>query len=106
VRGGLVVLDHPFAMTNGRVLPEGALKLGIRPEYLALGQAGEPNTLPARVTRVQDIGTYVMVTCEAGEHRLKCRLAPEAAAPVAGDTVHLRVLGEHTCFYLDEALIP
>ncbi len=105
VRGGLVVLDHPFAMTNGRVLPEGALKLGIRPEYLALGQAGEPNTLPAHVTRVQDIGTYVMVTCEVGEHRLKCRLAPEATAPVAGDTVHLRVLGEHTCFYQDEALI-
>ncbi len=105
VRGGLVVLGQPLALTDGHVLPEGPLKLGIRPEYLALGQAGEPNTLPATVTRVQDIGTYVMVTCEAGEHRLKCRLAPEAAAPVAGDTVHLRVLGEHTCFYQDEALI-
>jgi len=105
VRGGLVVLGQPLALTDGHVLPEGPLKLGIRPEYLALGQAGEPNTLPATVTRVQDIGTYVMVTCEAGEHRLKCRLAPEAAAPVAGDTVHLRVLGEHTCFYKDEALI-
>ena len=105
VRGGLVVLDKPLALTNGRTLPEGPLKLGIRPEYLALGQAGEPNTVPAMVTRVQDIGTYVMVTLEAGEHRLKCRLAPEATAPVAGDTVHLRVLGEHTCFYQDEALI-
>jgi glycerol transport system ATP-binding protein len=105
VRGGLLVLDHPLALTNGQTLPEGPLKLGIRPEYLALGQAGEPNTLPATVTRVQDIGTYVMVTCEAGEHRLKCRLAPEAAAPAAGDTVHLRVLGRHTCFYQDEALI-
>jgi len=105
VRGGLVVMDHPLALTDGHVLPEGPLKLGIRPEYLALGQAGEPNTLPATVTRVQDIGTYVMVTCEAGEHRLKCRLAPEAAAPAVGETVHLRVLGEHTCFYQDEALI-
>lgn len=105
VRGGLVVLDHPLALTNGHVLPEGPLKLGIRPEYLALGQAGEPNTLPANVTRVQDIGTYVMVTCEVGEHRLKCRLAPEATAPVAGETVHLRVLDRHTCFYQDEVLV-
>lgn len=105
VRGGLVVLDHPLALTSGQVLPEGPLKLGIRPEYLALGQAGEPNTLPANVTRVQDIGTYVMVTCEVGEHRLKCRLAPEATAPVAGETVHLRVLDRHTCFYQDEVLV-
>ena len=105
VRGGLVVLDHPLANNRGRALPEGPLKLGIRPEYLALGQAGEPDTLPATVVRVQDIGTYVMVTCEAGEHRLKCRLTPEAALPAAGDTVHLRVLGQHTCFYQDEVLI-
>ena len=105
VRGGLMVLDHPLALSGSRVLPEGPLKLGIRPEYLALGQPGEPNTLPATVVRVQDIGTYVMVTCEAGEHRIKCRLAPEASAPVAGDTVHLRVLSEHTCLYQDEVLI-
>jgi glycerol transport system ATP-binding protein len=105
VRGGVVVLEHPLALTSGQVLPEGPIKLGIRPEYLALGQPGEPNTLPAKVSRVQDIGTYVMVTCEAGEHRLKCRLAPEAVLPVTGDTVHLRVLGQHTCFYQDEVLI-
>ncbi|MDM7942941.1 MAG: ABC transporter ATP-binding protein [Hydrogenophaga sp.] len=105
VRGGLVVLNQPLALTDGLVLPEGPLKLGIRPEYLALGHAGEPNTLPARVVRVQDIGTYLMVTCEAGTHPLKCRLAPEAAAPVVGETVHLRVLGEHTCFYQEEALV-
>ncbi|WP_439590008.1 ABC transporter ATP-binding protein [Hydrogenophaga sp.] len=105
VRGGLVVLDHPLALTRGHVLPEGPIKLGIRPEYLSLGEAGEPDTLPAKVTRVQDIGTYVMVTCEVGEHRLKCRLAPEAVLPAVGDTVHLRVLGQHTCFYQDEVLI-
>ena len=105
VRGGVVVLEHPLALTSGQVLPEGPIKLGIRPEYLALGQAGEPNTLPAKVSRVQDIGTYVMVTCEAGEHRLKCRLAPEVTAPMAGETVHLRLLGRHTCFYKDEVLV-
>ena len=105
VRGGLLVLEQPLALTAGQVLPEGELKLGIRPEYLELGAAGEVNTLPATVTRVQDIGTYVMVTCEAGGHRLKCRLAPEAAAPQAGETVHLRVLGQHTCFYRNEVLV-
>jgi glycerol transport system ATP-binding protein len=106
VRGGLVVLGHALANNRGRALPEGPLKLGIRPEYLALGEPGEPDTLPATVTRVQDIGTSVMLTCEVGEHRLKCRLAPQAAMPEVGERVQLRVLDRHTCFYQDEVLIP
>ncbi|WP_066267906.1 ABC transporter ATP-binding protein [Hydrogenophaga palleronii] len=105
LRGGLLVLDAPLALNGSRPLPEGELKLGIRPEYLALGHAGEANTVPATVTRVQDIGTYVMVSCEAGGHPLKCRLAPEAEAPLAGETVHLRLLGQHTCFYQNEVLV-
>ncbi|MDR7096870.1 ABC transporter ATP-binding protein [Hydrogenophaga laconesensis] len=105
VRGGLMVLGHPLANNRGRALPEGSLKLGIRPEYLTLGQAAEPDTLPATVVRVQDIGTSVMLTCEAGGHRLKCRLTPETTVPAVGEVVSLRVLDRHTCFYHDEVLI-
>ncbi len=104
--GQLDVLDRTLTLPDGRRLPQGPLTLGIRPEYLALGTAGEGTTVPAQVQRVQDIGTYLMVTCRIGEHALKCRMAPEAAAPAPGETVHLRVLGDHTCFYQNEALVP
>ena len=106
LRGGVTVLDQPLAITDGRQLPDGPLKLGIRPEYLEPGLPGEPGTLAARVARVQDVGTYLMVTCEAGGHTLKCRLSPERPAPSVGETLHLRVLNTHTCFYQDERLLP
>jgi glycerol transport system ATP-binding protein len=105
VRGGLLVNEQPLALSDGRQLPEGPLKLGIRPEYLALGEAGDGRSLPARVGRVQDIGTHFLLTCELGGHTLKSRLPAEARAPAVGDTVHLRLLDEHTCFYRDEQLV-
>ncbi|MDO8905668.1 ABC transporter ATP-binding protein [Hydrogenophaga sp.] len=103
--GQLQVLNQTLEVSQQRNLPSGPLTLGIRPEYLALSAAGEAGTLPAQVQRVQDIGTYLMVTCQVGEHSLKSRLSPEAAAPSPGDTVHLQVLGDHTCFYQNEALV-
>ena len=102
---GVRVLDRLLPVP-GRSLPAGALRLGIRPEYLDLGLDGEAGTLPARVSRVQDIGTSTMLTCEAGGHTLKVRLAAERHAPAVGDTVHLRLIDTHTCFYQDERLIP
>ncbi|NIU61127.1 MAG: ABC transporter ATP-binding protein, partial [Pseudomonas stutzeri] len=46
-----------------------------------LGQAGDGRSLPARVSRVQDIGTYFLLTCEVGGHTLKSRLGAEASPP-------------------------
>ncbi|MGV3499616.1 MAG: ABC transporter ATP-binding protein [Hydrogenophaga sp.] len=105
VRGGLLVNEQPLALRDGRQLPEGPLKLGIRPEYLALGEPGDGRSLPAQVRRVQDIGTYVLLTCALGEHTLKCRLPTEAGVPAVGATVQLRLIDEHTCFYRDEQLV-
>jgi len=89
----------------GRVLPSGALKLGVRPEYLTLSPTDTGHTLPATVTQVQDIGTYVLVTAQLGEHTLKARLSAEQARPSAGDTTWLQVMSSHTCFYKDEELV-
>ncbi|MCO5978844.1 ABC transporter ATP-binding protein [Ideonella oryzae] len=89
----------------GRALPAGALRLGIRPEYLRLQPAGGPGALPATVRQVQDIGTYLLVTLEAAGHTLKARLPAEAEAPAVGAPVGAQLLGEHTCYYLDEELI-
>ena len=105
VRGGVLVNEQPLAFQEDRRLPEGPVKLGIRPEYLRMGQPGDGRSLPARVSRVQDIGTYFLLTCELGGHTLKSRLGAEAAPPSVGDTVHLRLLDAHTCFYRDEQLV-
>ncbi|HSI56789.1 MAG TPA: ABC transporter ATP-binding protein [Ideonella sp.] len=90
---------------GGRSLPNGALKLGVRPEYLGLSTADTGHTLPATVTQVQDIGTYVLVTAQLGDHTLKARLSAEQPRPSAGDTTWLQVMGSHTCFYKDEELV-
>jgi glycerol transport system ATP-binding protein len=93
------------AHANGRELPAGELTLGIRPEYLALAPAGTDACLSATVRQVQDIGTYVLVSCEAMGHKLKARLGPDSPVPAVGDVVGVRVLDRHTCFYRNEELV-
>ena len=105
VRGGVLVNQQPLALLDGRGLPEGPLKLGIRPEYLALGEPGDGRSLEARVRRVQDIGTHWLLSCSLGEHTLKSRLPAEGRMPLEGETVWLRLLDRHTCFYRDEQLV-
>ena len=101
----LSVAGHRLDGAAGRTLPDGALQVGIRPEYLALAQPQQAGALPCTVVQVQDIGTYLMLTAKVGEHTLKARFAPEARLPSAGDAVWLQVLGEHTCFYQNEELV-
>jgi glycerol transport system ATP-binding protein len=104
-RGGLLSVGGRALGDAGRTLPDGALKLGIRPEYLRFAPEEDPRGLPATVTQVQDIGTYVLVTCKAADQTLKARLAPDATLPVVGELVRLQVLGSHTCFYANEELV-
>jgi len=101
--GQITVAGH--ALPVQRSLPGGALQLGVRPEYLALADAGQPGTLPCTVARVQDVGTYQMLTATIGAHALKARCASEQRLPAVGETVWLQVLGEHTCFYQNEELL-
>jgi glycerol transport system ATP-binding protein len=102
---GRLTVNGQLLGDAGRTLPDGALKLGIRPEYLAIAADDDLRSLPATVMQVQDIGTYVLVTCRAGEQTLKARLAPDATFPAVGANVRLKVLGAHTCFYANEELV-
>lgn len=90
----------------GRRLPNGVLTLGIRPEYLALSAPDAPGAVRVRVKQVQDIGTYWLVSCDASGAPLKLRLAPDVSPPAVGDAVGLQLLGENTCFYQNEELLP
>ena len=88
-----------------RELPEGALKLGIRPEYVALVEPGAPGAVPATLTQLQDVGTHLMLSAQVNGSALKARLASEAVVPAPGATVWLKVLGVKSCFYRDEELV-
>jgi glycerol transport system ATP-binding protein len=104
--GGMVdVAGHALAPPAGRSLPEGELRLGIRPEYVALGVAGDPSALPVRVAQAQDLGTHTLLTGMIGDLSIKARLGAECAAPRPGDGAWLRVMGPRTCFYRDEELV-
>ena len=103
--GALSVAGHALGATP-RALPDGAtLRLGIRPEYLALDAPGTAGSLPATVRRVQDIGTYFLVSLDVAGQPLKARLPADALVPAVGTTVGARLLGAHTCFYADEELV-
>ena len=88
-----------------RALPDGALKLGIRPEYLRIADPQAPGAIPATVTQVQDVGTHAMLSANAGGTKLKARLSSDALMPAPGDIVWLKVLDPHTCYYRDEELV-
>ena len=103
--GGANVAGHVIGMPPGRELPDGEYKLGIRPEYVSLTQAGAAGSLAATITRAQDIGTHVMLTAMVGQATVKVRLHPETVPPKTGETAWLQVLGAHTCFYKNEELV-
>ncbi|RYF05976.1 MAG: ABC transporter ATP-binding protein, partial [Comamonadaceae bacterium] len=103
--GQLSVAGQRLAQQPGRSLPDGALKVGVRPEYLAIAAAAQDGALPAVVDKVQDVGTYALLTARVGEHVLKARLGVHGPLPSPGDTVWLQVLGPHTCYYRDEELL-
>ena len=105
-RGGrLQLAGHALAASQQLNLPDGPLQVGVRPEYLALTAPDAPGALPCSVVRVQDIGTYFLLTAEVDGQVLRARLAPETTVPSVGEIVWLRVLGEHTCFYQNEELL-
>ena len=88
-----------------RSLPDGELKIGIRPEYLRIAEPHSPGAVPATVTQVQDVGTHAMLSADAGGSKLKARLHSDAQLPAVGDTVWLRVLDAHSCYYKNEELV-
>lgn len=103
---GIQLAGMTLALPTGRTLPPGEIKLGIRPEYLMLVPARTTGALEMKVTQVQDVGTHVMLSASFAGSTLKARLSPDAAQLSDGDTVWLKVMGEHTCFYKNEEIVP
>ncbi|MGI9134598.1 MAG: ABC transporter ATP-binding protein, partial [Rhodoferax sp.] len=102
--GVLCVAGHRLAGAPPAV-PSGPVQLGVRPEYVAVAAAAAPGTVPATVTKVQDIGTHLMLTARVKDWVVKARLGPEHAGLQAGTPLWLQVVGPHSCFYVNEELV-
>jgi glycerol transport system ATP-binding protein len=106
-RGNVIdAAGRTLALAPDLILPEGDLKLGIRPEYVELKPADAPGAVPVTITQSLDIGTHVLLTGQCGDLAIKARLSPEQDVPICGDAAWMGILGAQTCFYRNEELIP
>jgi glycerol transport system ATP-binding protein len=106
---GIEVAGRALPLADAALSGLGEFTLGVRPEHVQLTAPDAHGSLPGVVTQAQDIGTYWLVSARvgsgAGESLLRARLGPEQAIPRVGDSVWLRIVGEHTCYYKDEELV-
>jgi glycerol transport system ATP-binding protein len=109
VAGGIEVAGRRLVAPKIALSSLGDFVLGVRPEYVRITAPDEAGAVSGVVTQAQDIGTYWLVTARVGsganESLLRARLSPEQAIPHVGETVWLSVVGEHTCYYVNEELI-
>jgi glycerol transport system ATP-binding protein len=103
---GLAVAGQLLPLAPGLNVPAGPLKLGIRPEYVEVSTQAAPGAVSASVTKLQDIGTHLMLTAAVDGHVVKARLSPDMTGLEEGANVWLQILGPHTCFYKNEELVP
>ncbi len=63
--------------------------------------------MPAAVTRVQDVGTYLLVTgtFEGGDSRVRAAAPGQRRGGAGRHGLADRAQSPHTCFYRDEELI-
>ncbi len=102
---GLHLGQRVLPLPQGVSLPTGQLKLGVRPEYLALSHSGDVHALPMVVTQLQDVGTHVILTARFEGQTIKARLTTAVQTAQVGSEVWLQVLGAHTCFYKNEEIV-
>ncbi|OIP19109.1 MAG: ABC transporter ATP-binding protein [Comamonadaceae bacterium CG_4_9_14_3_um_filter_60_33] len=89
----------------GQSVPPGPIKLGMRPEYMALVAPNTQGALPMEVVQVQDVGTHVMLMANCAGQSVKARLSSDTARLKLGETVWLQVLSEHSCMYKNEEIV-
>ncbi len=105
--GALHVAGRVLPLPSDCALPglAGAVKLGIRPEYVIRAAPGSDDALPVTVTQAMDIGTHLLVAARHAGGLLRARLDADDEALHPGDEVWLRVMGPHSCFYRNEELV-
>lgn len=96
LRDGGVLLNGAHVPLEGPVgAGEGRIEIGIRPEFVALSNVG----LPAKVTKVADVGRHSVVEARVGDVPVKAVI--ENSPPEQGADVHLAFRPDQTRAYRD-----
>lgn len=103
--GALLVGEQRLPAPLLAALPQGSIKLGIRPEYVELVDTARPGVLAGVVTQIQHIGTSQLLSVRVGDTPIKAHVPLYQTLPEPGEAVYLNVLGDHTCFYCNEELV-
>ena len=87
--GHQIALEGPVTGAGGTTM------LGIRPEYISVGDQG----VPATITKVADVGRHFVIDAMVGNTALKA--VSEQAPPDAGTSVHLAFETHQSRVYRD-----
>lgn len=93
--GGAFLGGHHVALEGTVTTSTGAPQIGIRPEFVKIGDAG----LPATVRKVSDIGRHSVVEAMVGDISVKA--VTEGAVPEQGAAIHLKFQQDQTRLYRD-----
>ena len=93
--GGAFLGGHHVALEGPVTTSTGAPQIGIRPEFVKIGDAG----LPATVRKVSDIGRHSVVEAMVGDISVKA--VTEGAVPEQGAAIHLKFQQDQTRLYRD-----
>jgi glycerol transport system ATP-binding protein len=93
--GGAFLGGHHVALEGIVTTSTGAPQIGIRPEFVKIGDAG----LPATVRKVSDIGRHSVVEAMVGDISVKA--VTEGAVPEQGAAIHLKFQQDQTRLYRD-----
>lgn len=95
VEGVARFMDQPIAL-EGTVTGQGGLtQIGIRPEFVSLGEGG----IEARVRKISDLGRHSVLEAIAGETRIAAVV--KGPVPIQGELVHLNFQPSQTRLYRD-----
>ncbi|MGF1688476.1 sn-glycerol-3-phosphate ABC transporter ATP-binding protein UgpC [Photobacterium japonica] len=102
VRVGEYTLTLPASRSTRAAMWEGRhVFVGIRPEHLQLAQADQPNTLPAVITAVEELGSEVYLHATTMGTEVICKLAGAETIPAVGEACHFG-LNMDKCHLFDE----
>jgi glycerol transport system ATP-binding protein len=82
---------------------DGALTLGIRPEFVRLAAVGEPGAVKAQLLRAQQLGNYQLVTAQCDGHLFKAKVEPHLR--VSDGPVWIRLAAPETVFFSNDERI-
>ncbi len=106
---GIEVAGQTVAVSTRGLQTLGDMTLGVRPEYVNLTNPHAPGGVIATVAKIQDIGTYWLLSATVGQGdaqvMVRARLSPAQLVPRVSEQVWLSLIGPHTCFYKNDVLV-